>query len=71
MDASKESRKQRIYNDFKNQEAFLEGMQAVAGDQPVYNPRMFDERTKNGKFKAQSKNKVFVPKNILTIQYLI
>ena len=46
-------------------------MQAVAGDQPVYNPRMFDERTKNGKFKPQSKNKVFVPKNILTIQYLI
>ncbi len=43
MDASKESRKQRIYNDFKNQEAFLEGMHAVAGDQPVYNPRMFDE----------------------------
>jgi hypothetical protein len=26
MDASKDSRKQRVYNDFKNQEAFLEGM---------------------------------------------
>jgi hypothetical protein len=49
MDAGKDSRKQRVYNDFKNQEAFLEGMHAVCGEQPVYDPRLFDERTKNGK----------------------
>jgi hypothetical protein len=71
MDASKDSRKQRVYQDFKNQEAFREGMQAVCGEQHVFDPRLFDERDKDGKFKPQSKNKVFVPKNILTIQFLI
>jgi hypothetical protein len=40
-------------------------------DQPVFDPRFFDDRSKDGKFKKQSKNKNFVPKNILTIQYLI
>ncbi len=71
MDGSKDSRKQRVYNDFKNQEAFREGMQSVCGEEPVFNLRLFDDRGKDGKFKPQSKNKVFVPQNILTIQFLI
>ncbi len=73
MDTSKDSRKQRVYNDFKNQkeEAFREGMHAVCGEQPVFDPRLFGDRGKDGKFRPQSKNKVFVPKTILTIQYLI
>ncbi len=71
MDAGKDCRKQRVYQDFKNQEAFREGMQAVCGEQPAFDPRLFDDRDKNDKFKPQSKNKVFVPKTILTIQYLI
>ncbi len=44
MDAGKDSRKQRVYQDFKNQEAFREGMQAVCGEQPVFDPRLFDDR---------------------------
>ena len=71
MDANKNSQKQRVWMDFKNQEAYREGMRDVVGDQPVFDPRLFDERSKDGKFKKQSKNKNFVPKNILTIQYLI
>jgi hypothetical protein len=71
LDGSTDSRKQRVWHDFKNQEAYREGMQAVAGDQPVFDPRLFDDRAKDGKFRKQSKNKVFVPKNILTTQYLI
>jgi hypothetical protein len=71
MEDSKSSRKQRVWMDFKNQEAYREGMRDVVGDQPVFDPRLFDERSKDGKFKKQSKNKNFIPKNILTIQYLI
>jgi hypothetical protein len=46
-------------------------MQAVVGDPSVFDPRLFDDRDKDGKFRKQSKNKLFVPKNILTIQFLV
>jgi hypothetical protein len=57
LDRSKAGRKARIRNDFKNQQAYRENIQAVVGNQPVFDARIFDEREKDGKFKPQSKNK--------------
>jgi hypothetical protein len=71
MDKSKAACKERIWDDYRNQESFREGMQAVVGNQPVFDARTFPDRGKDGQFKPQSKNKKFVPKNIVTAHYLV
>ncbi len=58
-------------HDYDNQLAFIEGMRAVIGDDPDFNPRFVDKRGKDGKFSKISNTKVAVPKNVTTIQYLI
>ncbi len=62
MDDSKTSRKQRVWTEFKNQEAYREGMGAVVGDQPVFDPRLFDDRSKDGKLKSSRRIKILFPK---------
>jgi hypothetical protein len=71
MENGKAARKERIWNDYKNQESFREGMQAVVGSQPVFNALNFQVRGGDGQSKPQSRNKKFVPKNIVTVQYLV
>ena len=72
MEKGKVARKERIWSDYKNQESFREGMQAVVGSEPVFDARNFQVRGADGQFKPQqSWNKKFVPKNIVTVQYLV
>jgi hypothetical protein len=46
-------------------------MRAVITHDPDFNPRFIDKRDKGGKFMKFTNNKVVVPKNITTVQYLI
>ncbi len=46
-------------------------MRVVMGHDPDFNPRFIDKRDAEGKFTKLSKNKLDIPKNITTIQYLI
>ncbi len=48
IDKGKAARKERIRNDYKNQESFREGMQAVVGSQPVFDARSFQVRGGDG-----------------------
>jgi hypothetical protein len=50
----------------------IAGMRAVIGHDPDFNPRFIDKRDfLGGKFIKLSNNKIVIPKNITTIQYLI
>jgi hypothetical protein len=62
--------KERVGHDYNNQLAFIEGMRAVCGHDPDYNPRFIDKRGKDGKFSNHTITMVVVPKNITTVQYL-
>jgi hypothetical protein len=66
-----EALKARVGHDYDNQLAFIEGMRAALGNDTDFNPRYVDVRGKDGKFAQQGNNKVIVPKNITTVQYLI
>jgi hypothetical protein len=69
MYKSKKAIKERIWNDYKNQESYRERMQAVVGSQPVFDARNCQVRGKDGQFKPQSRK--FVPKNTITVNYLV
>ncbi len=71
MSDTPEALKERVGHDYNNQLSFIEGMRAVCGHDPDFNPRFIDKRGKDGQFTSHSKNKVVVPKNIVTVQYLI
>ena len=66
-----EALKERVGHDYKNQLSFIEGMRAVVGHDPDFNPRNVDKRGSDGKFKEHSSAKVPVPKNVTTVQFLV
>ena len=57
-----EALKERVGHDYNNQLSFIEGMRAVVGHDPDFNPRFVDKRGKDGKFTEHSKAKVTVPR---------
>jgi hypothetical protein len=66
-----EALKERVGHDYNNQLSFIEGMRAVVGHDPAFNPRFVDKRGKDGKFTEHSSAKVTVPKNVTTVQFLV
>ncbi len=66
-----EALKERVGHDYNNQLSFIEGMRAVVGHDPDFNPRFVEKRGTDGKFTELSTAKVTVPKNVTTMQYLV
>jgi hypothetical protein len=68
---SKDEVKARVGIDYANQISYIEGVRAVRGEDEAFNPQFVDVRGKDGKFVRHTKNKISVPKNPTTVQYLI